>query len=153
MTFSHYKGKYTLKFGVGVTPAGLIAWLSKIFGGRSSDKKNVMSSGMLDQLDFGDGVKVDKGFIIENECLERGLILYRPPFKKRSKHFSKDDAMLTAEIASARVHVERVIQRLREFTLLSDQVSNIFLSYIHNILTVCGALVHLNLPVLASNKF
>jgi len=50
MTFSHNKGKYTLKIGVGVTPAGLIAWLSKIFGGRTSDKKkNVMSSEILDQ--------------------------------------------------------------------------------------------------------
>jgi len=96
---------------------------------------------------------VDKGFMIENECLERGLILYRPPFKKRSKQFSKAEAMLTAKIANARVHVERVIQRLREITLLSDQVSNNLLPYIDNILTVCGALVNLNSPVVAITKF
>jgi len=153
MTYSHYKGRETLKFGVFVTPAGLIAHISKVFGGRTSDKKIVASSGMLDRLAFGDAVMVDKGFMIEDECLQRGIILYRPPFRTKGKRFTKAEAMNTAEIASARVHVERVIQRLRNFDILKDQVPANLLSDFDCILTVCGALVNLSSPVLALQRF
>jgi len=39
LTYSHYKGRHTMKFCVGVSPAGLITFLSPCFGGRASDKK------------------------------------------------------------------------------------------------------------------
>jgi len=138
---------------VGVTPAGLICLLSKCFGGRASDKKIVVTSGILDRLDRNDGVMVDKGFMIEKECAELGLRLIRPPFLSKKKTLSKQESLRTAEIAKARVHVERVIKQLRNFEILVQQVPSNLLPYIDDILTVCGALVNLSFPVLASDKF
>ena len=136
LTYSHYKGRQTVKFCVGVSPAGLITFISKCFGGRASDKKIVNHSKILDKLEFGDGVMVDKGFMIEEECLRRHLILYRPPFLSKKKSLSKAEAIRTAEIASARVHVERVIKQLRDFDIASDQVSSHLLPYYNDILSV-----------------
>ncbi|CAN8028786.1 unnamed protein product [Ixodes persulcatus] len=63
-TYSHYKGRHTAKFLVGVSPAGLITFLSDGFGGRSSDKATVQKSNILEKLDsFTDDVMVDKGFL------------------------------------------------------------------------------------------
>ncbi|XP_077535969.1 uncharacterized protein LOC144148286 [Haemaphysalis longicornis] len=38
LTYSHYKGVHTAKVLVGVSPAGLITFISNGFGGRASDK-------------------------------------------------------------------------------------------------------------------
>ncbi|KAK3926014.1 UPF0725 protein [Frankliniella fusca] len=151
--YSHYKGRLTVKFCVGVSPGGMLTFISKCFGGRASDKKIVVHSGILDQLEFNDGVMVDKGFMIEEECLVRNLFLYRPPFLSKKKTLSKAEALNTAEIAGARVHVERAIKNLRDFDILVDQISLNLLPFINDILVVCGALVNLSAPVLAMDKF
>lgn len=36
--YSNYKGTFTLKFMIGITPGGLISFISKPYGGRTSDK-------------------------------------------------------------------------------------------------------------------
>lgn len=79
LTYSHYKGRHTLKFLVGVSPGGMITFLSPMFGGRASDKKIVNDSKVLDKCEYGDGVMLDKGFRIDQECLVRNLRLIRPP--------------------------------------------------------------------------
>lgn len=38
LTYSHYKGVYTLKVLIGVSPGALITFVSERFGGRASDK-------------------------------------------------------------------------------------------------------------------
>lgn len=153
MTYSHYKGRYTIKFCVGVSPGGLITFLSRCFGGRASDKRIVVHCGILDKCEFGDGVMVDKGFMIEEECVIRHLLLYRPPFLSKKKALTKAEALKTAEIASARVHVERKINQLRDFEILVQPVSLKLIPYMDDILLVCGALANLSPPILANDKF
>ena len=46
------------------------------------------------------------------------VTLHRPPFLRRQRQFTKADVMHTAEPASARVHVERVIGRMKVFKML-----------------------------------
>ncbi|CAG5026397.1 unnamed protein product [Parnassius apollo] len=106
------------KFNIGITPSGLITETSASYGGRASDKHIVNESGILNKCEFNDGVMVDKGYRIESECNERLLQLVRPPLLSQKKQMTKEDAIRTAEIARARVHVERVIQRLRQYKLL-----------------------------------
>ncbi|GBP81117.1 hypothetical protein EVAR_88214_1 [Eumeta japonica] len=113
-----YLFTFTAKFNIGITPSGLITEISASYGGRASDKHIVNESGILNKCEFNDGVMVDKGYRIESECNERLLQLVRPPFLSQKKQMTKEDAIRTAEIARARVHVERVIQRLRQYKLL-----------------------------------
>jgi hypothetical protein len=75
LTYSNYKGRHTAKFDVRIAPSGLITNISKVYGGRASDKFIVNHSGILRKLNFRDAVMVDKGYKIEKECLEVNVSL------------------------------------------------------------------------------
>jgi len=152
-TYSHYKGAHTMKILIGVTPSGMISFVGDCMGGRASDKVLFLRSGLLEVLNREDAVMVDKGFLIENECLERGITLIRPPFKEAKKQMSPSDAYKTAAIASARVHVERSIQRLKNFKILKNELPQSLLPYCDNIMIVTAGLTNLSCPILSKNRF
>lgn len=60
--YSRYKGGYTIKFLVSITPSGMINFLSKCYGGRSSDTFITTDCGFLSLLEPGDVILADKGF-------------------------------------------------------------------------------------------
>lgn len=60
--YSRYKSSYTIKVLVAITPNGMISFLSKCYGGRSSDSFITNDSGFLNLLEPGDIVLADKGF-------------------------------------------------------------------------------------------
>lgn len=84
---------------------------------------------------------------------QRCLKLYRPPFLKKNKQLSKADALGTAKIAKARVHVERVIQRLRQFEFIREEVEWSLVPYFNDALKVAAGIVNLSAPVLNIDKF
>lgn len=63
--FSSYKHNHTMKYLIGITPKGAICFLSKGWGGRTSDKHITLNSGFLDELLPGDIVLADRGFDIK----------------------------------------------------------------------------------------
>ena len=68
---SNYKNHTTFKFLIGITPSGVISYVSDAWGDRISDRRVVMESGFLDLLEPGDGVMADKGFTISDLLKER----------------------------------------------------------------------------------
>lgn len=83
LTYSHYEGGQTVKFLVGVTPGGMISYLSKPYSRRSSDKFIFNEEELLSNYEFIphiDSIMVDKGFFIEKECEDYRIKLIRPPF-------------------------------------------------------------------------
>ena len=60
-TFSLYKNHNTL---IGITPSGVISFVSRLCGGSVSDLVLTVKSGILDLLEPGDSVMADKGFTI-----------------------------------------------------------------------------------------
>lgn len=152
-TYSHYKGSHTLKILIGITPAGTISFVSNAYGGRATDKAIFLKENVISKCDPHDAIMVDKGFMIENECAENFLKLIRPPFLKKKNQFSKEEAEQTADIARARVHVERAIQRIKLFNILNDQIEWFIIPHINDVINVICALVNLSPPILAVNKF
>lgn len=151
-TYSHYKGGHTVKYLIGVTPSGLVSYISPGYAGRSTDQTIFEKCDIISKLDDGDAIMVDKGFLIQRQCTEAGIILYRPPFLQDGK-LSKEESELTASIARARVHVERKIARLKNFKILTEKVVTTLLPYIDDILVVISGLCNLETPILAKNKF
>ena len=152
--YSHYKGQQTCKFLIGVSPAGLITAVSVPWGGRASDKVIFEHMSVLDELEpFVDAVMADKGFHIERVLEERGIELYRPPFLRKSRQFTKADATSTVAIAAARVHVERVIGRVKAFKMLTQTISWTMVPYLHNVIVVICGITNLARPVLSEDKF
>ncbi|XP_066595760.1 uncharacterized protein [Prorops nasuta] len=124
-TYSHYKGRHTFKILIGTSPSGLIIFHSKCYGGRASDKAIFLQSNILEELTPGeDAIMADRGFLIERECQQYNVKLYRPPFtSSQNEQMLKDDSLKTREIASARVHIERIMERLKNFKIMKSTVS------------------------------
>lgn len=154
LTYSHYKGSNTVKFLVGVSPAGLITFISNGYGGRASDKFITMDSKILDKLlPFRDAVMVDKGFYIDEECANRFLVLYRPAFVQGGKPLSENDSVKSSSIARARVHVERAIQRLKIFKIFKEKLDWFMLRHVDDLMVIAAGVVNLSSPILGNDKF
>ena len=144
-TFSHYKQRNTFKGLEGVAPNGVITFVSDLYPGSVSDKEIVRHSGILEQMAPGDLILADKGFLIQ-DILPKGVSLNLPPFLTTAQ-FTPAQAELTVMIARARIHVERAIQRIKQFSIL-DFIPHQYRSISSKIFKVCSCLVNLQNPLL-----
>lgn len=81
-----------------MAPNGCITFLSKPFGGRSSDAFITTQSNFLQLLEDGDKVLADKGFPTIDSA--NGVVMVIPPRAKRGQKYATADQMkLTKEIA------------------------------------------------------
>ena len=82
-TFSAYKHHNTFKALIGISPSGAITFVSKLWGGNTSDRHITKESGFLDLVQPGDEYLADRGFLIRDLLLERRAKLLIPPFTKK----------------------------------------------------------------------
>ena len=52
---------------IAVSPTGCISFISKVWGGRVSDKEITQKSGFLDDIEFGDVIMANRGFKVEDD--------------------------------------------------------------------------------------
>ena len=76
VTFSSYKNHNTAKALIGITPSGVICFISKLYGGSISDRELFIETGLINKLDVGDS---DKGFAIADLLQVQGMSLNIPP--------------------------------------------------------------------------
>ena len=81
-----------------------------------------------------------KGFDIDYDVLLRGANLNIPPFGKDCQQLSKKDVILTRQIASLRIHVERAIGHIKQCRILSSVVPLTLVNSIDSIWGICCAL-------------
>ena len=153
LTYSHYKKGETIKFLTGVTPAGNISFVCQPYDGRASDKAIFEQSELINLLESGDEIMVDKGFLIDNVCDLHGFKCIRPPFLRNKQQFSKAESLLTQNIASARVHIERSNQRIKNFEVVGGVMPSHLVRFVSEIFTVICATVNLSAPILSDDKF
>lgn len=114
--YSHYKKGFTAKVLIAIDPCGFISLVSEASGGRKSDTQISIESKLIDILEDGDVVLADKGFPEFKTKLEeegKKVTFIMPPFLEDKSHFTREETEETYKVASVRIHVERVMQRLR----------------------------------------
>ncbi|XP_076734740.1 uncharacterized protein LOC143414373 [Maylandia zebra] len=122
-TYSTYKSRHTMKYLIGITPQGTISFISKGWGGRTSDKRIAETSGFLQKLSPGDTVLADRGFDIKESVALMGATLKIPAFTRGRSQLQAKDVEDTRKLAHVRIHVERVIGCLRsKYTILNDTI-------------------------------
>ena len=155
-TYSSYKHHNTVKVLIGITPQGTISFVSKAWGGRTSDKFLTENCGIIDKLLHGDLVLADRGFTIHELLMFKHAQLAIPAFTRGKDQLDPVEVEETRNIANVRIHVERIIGLLRrKYTILSGILPiNLLISsstgsqegaipMIDRILNVCSALVNL----------
>ncbi|XP_072014153.1 LOW QUALITY PROTEIN: uncharacterized protein [Amphiura filiformis] len=148
--YSQYKSRPTVKCLVGITPSGAISFVSKPVGGNTSDKKIVKMSGLVDLFEPGDLCMADRGFNIQELLLHKQVRLIIPPFQRTTKstsQFTELEDNKTKTVANARIHVERAIGRLKEFSILQGPIPLTMVDLMESALVVCSAIANLQ-PVL-----
>lgn len=147
MTWSSYKNHNTAKVLVGITPRGKISFISKAWGGRTSDVHIVNNSGFLELLDPYDQILADKGFTIKNQLLLRHAELIIPPGVKGQEQMLPCDVEKTKKVANFRIHVERAIARIKEYHILNGTYPINMLPIIDSVILVCAALCNFSQPL------
>ena len=113
-----------------------------MFSGSISDEELVQKSGFLDLLEEGDVVMADKGFNIQDLLAVRGVRLSAPPVMRKN-NVSASASTLTRRIANKRIHIERMIRKLKSFKILCRCIPLTFKGYIGSIVKVVASLVNL----------
>ena len=126
--FSAYKHHNTVKFLLGMSPQGTIAYISKAYGGSTSDKFLTEDCGILRNLLPGDVLMVDRGFDIAEDAAVYFAEVKIPAFTKGKKQLSALDVEKTRKIANVRIHVVRISRLLRrKYKLLQSTLPLDFL--------------------------
>ena len=147
VTYSNYKSRNTMKFLIGISPSGLVTFVSDAWGGRVSDKALTENSGLHEKLDSGDSVMADKGFDIEDLLAARGVKLNIPPKLGKDAQLSGQKIESTRRIAEVRIHVERAIGRARNFSLLNSVFPVSMYDLASAIVRVCFLLTNFDEPL------
>ena len=145
MTFSNYKNSNTFKGLIGISPDGVITFVSSLYPGSISDKELTRPSGILDLLERGDSVMADRG--VEDDLILRGVHLNIPPFLRNKKQFSEKELIVTRRIASLRIHVERAMERIKHYHIFDRSLPVQLTDITDRLFFVCCVLTNFQEPL------
>jgi hypothetical protein len=153
-TFSNYKHHDTVKFLVGMSPQLHVNFVSKAWGGRASDKHITMhSESLLNGLPPGSQVMADRGFTVTDELRVLGVRTIMPAFKGRGRpQLTAAECSKSADVAKARIHIERIIQRIRTFHILGSVIKLNMTDIIEQLFTVGAYLTNFQPPIIQYNN-
>ncbi|CAM4671692.1 unnamed protein product [Leuciscus chuanchicus] len=149
---TNYKSHNTIKFLVGTSPTGSITFLSKSWGGRSSDETITKSSGLIDLLEEGDIVMANRGFSFPEYFATKGVQLLIPALTRGKTPLSGQEVSVSRHMSRLRGHVERAIGRIKKYCILRQTLpmnlvkrrSKDTVATVDKILLVCSALSNLD---------
>ncbi len=147
MTFSHYKNTNNFKGLIGITPSGVISFVSALYSGSISDKELMLESGIVTLLERGDSIMVDRGFDVEDILLPLGVELNMPPFLHGRDQLDEQDVVETRRIASLRIHVERAIERIKNYHFFDKPIPASLACVADQAFFVCSVLTNFYPPL------
>ena len=94
-------------------------FVSSLYGGRISDKELTKRSGLLQKMEPGYFIRADRGFDID-DVLPDWVSTNIPPFLgswKQLESEESEEVVSTRWIATVHIHVERAIERIKNFRI------------------------------------
>ena len=124
--YSNYKSHNAVKFLVGMSPNLGVTYVSKGWGGRASDTHiTINSDKFLENMKPGDQVMADRGFgtnKISDQLASQGVEIVMPSFKGRNRsQLSRQEVLKSEECSKVRIHIERMIQRIKCWHILDRE--------------------------------
>lgn len=149
-SFSTYKNRNTLKSLIGVTPRGLVSFVSESYGGSASDRQILERSALFtepNRFSPGESIMADRGFQVQDLFASRGVSLNVPTTMKGKNQLEPETVVKDRRIASKRVHVERIIGYAKTFKILVHPLQHCYVPLGSRILTVCFAITNFRVSI------
>ncbi|XP_033741819.1 uncharacterized protein LOC117328399 [Pecten maximus] len=146
-TWSDYKHHNTAKYFISITPAGMINFVSKGWGGRTSDKHITNHCGFLDIIEPFDKVLADRGFPIAEDLALLQAELLVPPGRRGTAQFTKEEVKKTKQIANRRIYIEQAIRRMKYFRILKNELPLTLLHHLDDVVLVVAGICNLYPPL------
>ena len=85
-------------------------------------------------------VMADRGFDIQHILAAKNVKLNIPPFMRGKTQLSLEEEFETRTIASVRIHVERAIERIKNYRILQGVIPNTMHAQLDQVWFICGSL-------------
>lgn len=145
--WSNYKHHETIKFLIGITPQGTISYISQAWGGKTSDKYLTENCNFFSLILPGDVILADRGFLVEDSVKTLGAELKIPAFTKGKNQLHPLDIEKTRNIATVRIHVERMIGLLKKKFHIFQQIIPVSMlsnkGALDQMIVVCSAILNM----------
>lgn len=150
-SYSSYKSRNTVKGLVACTPSGQVGFVSQLYTGNISDRELVKRSGFL-SMPHNKGAMwlVDKGFQIQDLADKLEVTVNMPAFVGKKDQLTAEEVFQTQSIASERIHIERVINKIKKFHFFDRQIPISTMGLVNQAWAVCSLLTHFQNPVISA---
>lgn len=125
---------------------------------KETSKIDVVSSSSVtmstDRSSSEFSVMADRGFKgIETVLIQKGSKLFRPPSATKDQKMTKGEVKMTKQIASLRIHVERSINRIRDFKMCKPHVTldTNLVKYIDEVVKIACGLSNIQQQLIKTN--
>ncbi|XP_018972001.1 uncharacterized protein LOC109103116 [Cyprinus carpio] len=129
----------TYKGLIGMAPHGAVTFVSSVCAGSVSDKELLKQSGIVSFLKPEMAIMVKKGFFIDNYVPCK---VYRPSCLLKQEKMPAEEVRETQSIAQLRVHIERLIGRVKQHKLLDTVIPLCDTRTINQLYTVACLLIN-----------
>lgn len=134
---------------IGISPRGVVTYVSPSYGGAASDRQIIERSDLLDdgKFDRGDEIMADRGITVQDLFASKDVKVNIPTSMKGRNQLPADTVLKDRRIASKRVHVERVIGLAKSYKILATKMDTKRVPYGGKIIFVCFAMVNFRLNI------
>ena len=143
-TWSNYRHNNASNYLVGITPAGAISFLSLGWNRRVSDKQVTKESSFFNKVSMGDCILAHWRFNTKEELSALRATVKISSFTKGKKQLSGGEVDTPRQLSSVRIHVERVIGRIKKFRLLQTTLPLTQVDLLVGIMVIVCGLVNIN---------
>lgn len=149
-SYSSYKSRNTVKGLVACTPSGQIGFVSNLYTGNISDRELTERSGFI-KMPHNKGAMwlVDKGFQIQDLADPLGVKVNMPAFVGGQKQMTAEQVFHTQTVASERIHIERAINKIKNFHIFDRPIPMAMLGSVNQIWAVCALLTLFQNPIIS----
>ena len=138
---------------IGISPKGLVTYVSPSYGGSASDRQMIEQSPLLKDkmLSPGESIMADRGIMVQDLFASQDVRVNTPRTMKGRTQLPSDVVVEDRKIASKRVHVERVIGLAKHYKILQTKMDHSRLPMGGRIIFVCFALVNFRLNIVPNH--
>lgn len=132
-TYSSYERDSTVKVLVGITPAGLITFVSDVYGGNTSDR-HIAEKEFIHKVMPGDVIMADRSFDIADLLAARGAKQIMPPFSRKNT-------------AGRKTPNEQAVERMKNYKILCRKIHKNTWPRFHHLLVIIAVMCNMAPPL------